>query len=216
MTDSNAAAHADTIEYYRLALEARRLDPYAREAVKVDAETLEMVRKTPDVLEMNRAFMEGGLAFRLTRALAVDGARFAASTHTKLGQDELAEHWEERAKVLARAEDYAAIDAVAEQWSQTEAELREKIERTKQLVDEGLECLLKIGAAKAGSKLSEGDLTKLRAGLEELRRRHPDMRFPELLRLPYVRDRLPWSVDKLPLFDDLFERVNRDELKGGF
>ena len=74
MGSYDALAHADTIEYYRLTLEARKRDPHARETAKADAETLEMVEKTPDLLEMNRQFMEGGLSFRLARGMAVDGA----------------------------------------------------------------------------------------------------------------------------------------------
>lgn len=216
MAQMDPAAHADTIEYYRLTLEARKTDPHAKEAARVDEDILEMVRQTPDLLGMNKQFMEGGLSFRLGRALAVDGALYQAEIYSGLGQVELAEHWKERAEALARVEDYAGIDKIAEEWGLVESQLRETITRTMSMVDEALNSLLDIGAAEPGSKLSDGERVKLEAGLKEMRERHPDKRFPELLRLPYIRDRLPWSDDKLALFDELFEKVNQGEFKGVF
>jgi hypothetical protein len=216
MAQMEGSAHAETIEYYRLTLEARKRDPHAERAARIDAETLEMVRETPDLLEMNKAFMEGGLAFRLTRAIAVDGALYQAAIHRKLGQEELAEHWERRAKALESVEDYAAVDGIAEEWGKEEGALRERDERFKIIVDEGLEAVLNLSAGEPGSKLGELQRTKLEANLKELRERAPGMRFPDLLTLPFVRDRLPWDDAALRKLSELFEGVNRDEFGGEY
>ena len=58
------AVHRDAIEYYRLTLALHKKGPHAPETAKADEAVLAMVRETPDVLEMNKQMMEGGLSFR--------------------------------------------------------------------------------------------------------------------------------------------------------
>jgi hypothetical protein len=216
MAGFDEQAHADTVEYYRLTLEARKKDPHAVETVKVDAETLEMVKKTPDLLEMNRQFMEGGLSFRLARAMAVDGARYQAEVYREIREDELADHWTRRAEAIAKAADFNGIDAVSEKWSGEESQLKEKISRTKTLVDEIVENTFYVSAAKPGSKLSESSQTKLEANLKELAERNPGERFPDVCKKPWVRERLTYDDAKLKRLLEIFERVNAECLGGRF
>jgi hypothetical protein len=216
MADFDAQAHADTIEYYRLTLEARKRDPHAKEAVKADAETLEMVKKTPDLLEMNRQFMEGGLSFRLGRALAVDGARFQAEVYAELKLDELAGSGNAKAEAISQAADFNEIDAVSTRFAADEAKLLEKVSRTKTLMDETVENVFYISAAKPGSELSESVQAKLEAGLKELAERNPGARFPDLLKLPWIRVRFTFSDAQLRRLVEIFDKVNAECLGGRF
>jgi hypothetical protein len=204
----DAQAHADTVEYYRLTLEARKKDPHAVEAAKADAETLEMVKKTPDLLEMNRQFMEGGYSFRLARAMAVDGTRFQAEVYAVRKLDELAASWNARAEAISQAADFNEIDSVSTRFAQDEAKLLEKISRTKTLMDESVENVFYISAAAPGSELSESAQTKLEAGLKELAERNPGTRFPDLLKLPWIRERFTFSEAQLKRLVEIFGRVN--------
>jgi hypothetical protein len=216
MAGFDERAHADTIEYYRLTLEARKRDPHAVEAVKADAETLEMVKRTPDLLEMNRQFMEGGYSFRLARAMAVDGARFQAEVYADLKQDELAAHWNARADAISEATDFNGIDAVSARFADEESKLLEKISRTKTLMDETVENTFYVSAAKPGSELSEGAQTKLEAGLKELAERNPGKRFPDLLKLPWIRNRFTYSDAQVKRLVGIFEKVNTECLGGRY
>jgi hypothetical protein len=216
MGSYDAKAHAETIEYYRLTLEARKRDPHAKEAVKADAETLEMVKKTPDLLEMNRQFMEGGYSFRLTRAIAVDGARFQAEIYAGSKLDELAGSGNAKAEAISKASDFNEIDSVSNRFAADEAKLLEKISRTKTLVDETVENTFFISAAAPGSELSESVQTKLEAGLKELDERNPGERFPDLLKLPWIRERFTYDDAQLKRLVEIFERVNTECFGGRF
>ncbi len=216
MAGFDEQAHADAIEYYRLTLEARKKDPNAVEAVKVDAETLEMVKKTPDLLEMNKQFMEGGLSFRLTRAMAVDGARYQAKVYEGIKVKVLADHWAKRADAISNASDYNEIDSIITQWGDEESKLLERVSRTKTLVDEIVESTFYVSAAKPGSKLSESSQTKLEACLKELAERNPGNLFPDLLRLPWIRNRLTFTDAQVKRLVEIFDDVNTDCLGGRY
>jgi len=209
-------AHADTIEYYRLTLEARKRDPHAVEAAKADAETLEMVKKTPDLLGMNRQFMEGGFSFRLARAMSVDGARFQAEVYTGFKLDELTEHWNTRAEAISKAADFNEIDSIATKFAADESKLLEKISRTKTLMDEIVENTFYVSAAKPGSELSESAQTKLEANLKELAERNPGRRFPDLLKLPWIRNRFTYDDACVKRLVEIFEKVNAECLGGRY
>ncbi len=216
MAGFDAQAHADTIEYYRLTLEARKKDPHAREAVKADAETLEMVKKTPDLLEMNRQFMEGGFSFRLGRAMAVDGARFQAEIYAELKLVELAGSGNAKAEAISKAADFNEIDSIATKFAADESKLLEKVSRTKTLMDESVENVFYISAAKPGSELSESVQTKLEAGLKELAERNPGKRFPDLMQLPWIRERFTFDDAQIKRLVEIFERVNAECLGGRY
>ncbi|HUT98498.1 MAG TPA: hypothetical protein VM054_05400 [bacterium] len=216
MGSYDAKAHADTIEYYRLTLEARKRDPHAVEAAKADAETLEMVKKTPDLIEMNRQFMEGGLSFRLGRAMAVDGARFQAEVYAEMKLDELAGIWNARADAISKAADFNEIDSVSARFAGDESKILEKISRTKTLMDEIAESTFFVSAAKPGSELSESTQTKLEAGLKELAERNPGGRFPDLLKLPWIRNRFTYTDAQIERLVEIFAHVNAECLGGRF
>lgn len=216
MSNFDEQAHADTVEYYRLTLETRKKDPHAVEAAKVDAETLEMVEKMPDLLEMNKQFMEGGLSFRLTRAIAVDGARYQGQVYEGIEVKELADHWQKRADAISNASDYNEIDSIATQWGDEESKLLERVSRTKTLVDEIVESTFYVSAAEPGSKLSESHQTKLEANLKELDERNPGKRFPDLLNIPWIRNRITFTDAQVKRLVEIFDDVNAECLGGRF
>ncbi|MCX7021846.1 MAG: hypothetical protein NTW26_06180 [bacterium] len=216
MGSFDSQAHADTIEYYRLTLEARKRDPHAREAAKADAETLEMVKKTPDLLDMSRQFTEGGHSFRLARAIAVDGARFQAEAYAGMEMEELSGHWKARAEAIFKTADFNEIDSVSARCAEDEAKLQERIGRTKTLMDETVENTFYVSAAEPGSELSKSARTKMEAGLKELAERNPGKRFPDLLKLPWIRNRFTYDDAQLKRLTEIFEGVNADSLGGRY
>jgi len=216
MGSYDALAHADTIEYYRLTLEARKRDPHAIQAAKADAETLEMVKKTPDLLEMSRQFTEGGHSFRLARAMAVDGARFQAEVYAGMKMDELAGLWTRRADAISKAADFNEIDSISARCAEDEAKLQEKIGRTKTLMDETVENTFYVSATEPGSELSKSARTKMEAGLKELAERNPGKRFPDLLKLPWIRNRFTYNDAQLKRLTEIFEDVNAECLGGRY
>lgn len=210
------AVHADVIEYYRLVLEGRRKDPYAREAARADEAILKMVRETPDVVAMNRAFTAGGLSFNLARAIAVDGASHQADSYAALGEEELAARWRERARALGTATDAAGIYAVTDRMDRDEAPAKENAARLKWLVDAIIEKLFLVEASPPGTGLEDQPKTTLVAALDELRRRFPGLTFGAALKLPSVRPRLFYDDAALARLMDLFAKVNRERLGGKY
>jgi len=210
------SAYVDTKEYYRLVREARRRDPDAREATAVDAEILAMVERTPDTVAMHRAFMEGGLAFRLMRAIAVDGARLMARLYDELYETPMAAAWRDRADALARSRDYAAFGAASREADAVEAALRPREGRTQQLVQTCVENTIVVDASPVGAGLDDAPRATLAASLEELRLLFPDRRFPEVLKIPRFRQRLAFDDAGLERVVAVFEKVNRERLGGKF
>ncbi|MEE8639702.1 MAG: hypothetical protein V3T41_04770 [bacterium] len=127
------AVHQDAIEYYRLTLALHKKDPHAPETAKADEAVLAMVRETPDVLEMNKQMMEGGLAFAVARAIAVDGANFQAEIYEELDETPQAELWRKRARALAASEDMDRLYDVSSKMDAEEAPVKENEARLKSL-----------------------------------------------------------------------------------
>ena len=216
MPDFDVQAHNDTIEYYRLTLALHQKDAHAPETAKADEAVLAMVRETPDVLEMNRRMMEGGLAFAVGRAIAVDGANFQAEVYEELDEAPLAELGRKRAQALAASADMEALYAASEKMDAEEAPVKENEARLRSLVPTIIEKLLLVEASPAGTDLDEQPKTTLTASLDELGQRFPGVRFAAALKLPRVRKRLFYPDKELARLAELFEKVNRERLGGRY
>ena len=210
------AVRADVIEYYRLVLEGRKKDPHAREAAKADAAILKMVRETPDVVAMNRAFTSGGLSFNLMRGIAVDGATHQAETYAELGEEALAAAWRKRAAALATAADAAEIYAVTDRMDREEAPAKENAARLKWCIDTIIEKLFLVAASPPGTGLDDQPKGTLVASRDELAQRFPGLTFAAAVKLPSIRPRLSYDDAALARLTDLFARVNREWLGGKY
>jgi hypothetical protein len=210
------AVHKDTIEYYRLTLALHKKDPHAAETVKADEAVLAMVRETPDVVEMNRKMMEGGLAFAVARAIAVDGANYQAEVYEELDEAPLAEMWRRRAAALAASGDMDQLYDVSAKMDAEEAPVKENEARLKSLVPTIIEKLLLVEASPAGTGLDDQPKTTLVASLDELGQRFPGLRFGDALKLPRVRARLFYPDKELARLAELFEKVNKERLGGRY
>lgn len=216
MPDFDEQAHQDTIEYYRLTLALHQKDPHAPETVKADEAVLAMVRETPDVLEMNRKMMEGGLAFATARAIAVDGANYQAEVYEELDEAPQAERWRKRAQALGASKDMNELYDVSAEMDAEEAPVKENEARLKSLAQTIVEKLFLVEASPAGTDLDEQPKTTLVASLDELAQRFPGVRFPDALRLPRIRKRLFYSDEQLGRLAELFEKVNNERLGGRY
>ena len=216
MPDFDVQAHNDTIEYYRLTLALHQKDAHAPETAKADEAVLAMVRETPDVLEMNKQMMEGGLAFAVARAIAVDGANFQAEVYEGLDESPLAELWRMRARALAASADMDQLYDVSAKMDAEEAPVKENEARLRSLVPTIIEKLLLVEASPAGTDLDEQPKTTLTASLDELGQRFPGVRFADALKLPRVRKRLFYPDKELARLAELFEKVNRERLGGRY
>ena len=216
MPDFDVQAHNDTIEYYRLTLALHQKDAHAPQTAKADEAVLAMVRETPDMLEMNRQMMEGGLAFAVGRAIAVDGANFQAAVYEELDEAPLAELWRKRAQALAASEDMDRLYDVSSKMDAEEAPVKENEARLRSLVPTIIEKLLLVEASPAGTDLDEQPKTTLTASLDELGQRFPGVRFAAALKLPRVRKRLFYPDKELARLAELFEKVNRERLGGRY
>lgn len=217
MPDYDAdAALRDTIEYYRLTLALHQKDPHAAETAKADEAVLAMVRETPDVVEMNRKMMEGGLAFRVARAIAVDGANYQAEVYEELDEAPLAELWRQRAAALAASGDMNELYDVSAKMDAEEAPVKENEARLKSLVPTIIEKLLLVEASPAGTDLDEQPKATLVASLDELAQRFPGVRFPDALIWPRVRKRLFYPDKELARLAELFEKVSKERLGGRY
>jgi hypothetical protein len=210
------AVHKDTIEYYRLTLALHQKDAHAAETAKADEAVLAMVRETPDVLEMNRKMMEGGLAFAVARAIAVDGANYQAEIYEELDEAPLAEMWRKRAGSLAASKDMDELYDVSGKMDAEEAPVKENEARLKSLAQTVLDKLMLVEASPAGTDLDEQPKTTLVASLDELAQRFPGVRFTEILKLPRIRKRLFYSDKQLGRLAELFEKVNKERLGGRY
>jgi hypothetical protein len=210
------AVHEETIEYYRLTLAAHKKNPHAVETAKADEAVLAMVKETPDVLEMNRKMMEGGLAFAVSRAIAVDGAAFQAEVYEELDEEPLTELWRKRAEALAASGDMNELYAVSEKMDAEEAPVKENEARLKQMVDTIIEKMLLVEASPTGTDLDESPKQTLVATLDESGERYPGVRFPDLLKLPRLRKRLFYTDKQLKRLAELFEKVNAERLGGKY
>jgi hypothetical protein len=216
MPDFDAQAHQDTIEYYRLTLALHKKDAHAAETAKADEAVLAMVRETPDMLEMNKQMMEGGLAFAVGRAIAVDGANYQAEVYEELDEAPLAELWRKRAAALAASGDMNELYDVSAKMDAEEAPVKENEARLSSLVPTIIEKLLLVEASPAGTDLDEQPKTTLTASLDELGQRFPGVRFADALKLPRVRTRLFYPDKELARLVELFEKVNRERLGGRY
>ena len=210
------AVHQDTIEYYRLTLALHQKDAHAPETAKADEAVLAMVRETPDIIEMNKQMMEGGLAFAVARAIAVDGANFQAEVYEGLDETPLAELWRKRARALAASADMDELYDVSSKMDAEEAPVKENEARLRSLVPTIIEKLLLVEASPAGTDLDEQPKTTLTASLDELAQRFPGLRFADALKLPRVRQRLFYPDKELARLAELFEKVNRERLGGRY
>lgn len=216
MPDFDAQAHQDTIAFYRLTLALHQRDPHAPETAKADEAVLAMVRETPDMLEMNREMMEGGLSFAVARAMAVDGANYQAAIYEELEEAPLAERWRKRAEALAASADMNELYAASEKMDVEEAAVKENESRAKSLVATIIDKLLLVEASPAGTDLDEQPKTTLTASLDELAQRLPGVRFPDALKLPRFRKRLFYPDEKLARLAEIFEKVNKERLGGRY
>lgn len=210
------AVHKDTIEYYRLTLALHQKDAHAPETVKADEAVLAMVRETPDVVEMNKKMMEGGLAFQVGRAIAVDGANYQAEVYEELDEAPLAERWRARAQALAASGDMDQLYGVSARMDAEEAPVKENEARLKSLVPTIIEKLLLVEASPAGTDLDEQPKATLVASLDELAQRYPGVRFADVLKWPRVRTRLFYPDKELARVAELFEKVNKERLGGRY
>ena len=210
------AVHKETIEYYRLTLAAHKKDPHAVEMARADEAVLAMVRETPDVLDINRKMMEGGLAFAVARAIAVDGAAFQAEVYEELDEEPLAELWRKRAEALAASKDMDELYAASERMDAEEAPVKENEARLKSIVDTVIEKMLLAEASPPGTDLDDSPRTALIAAVDELAERYPGVRFPDLLKLPRLRKRLFYTDKQLKRLAELFEKVNAERLGGKY
>jgi len=216
MADFDEQAYQDTIEYYRLTLALHQKDPHAPETVRADEAVLAMVRETPDVLEMNRKMMEGGLAFATARAIAVDGANYQAEVYEELDEEPLAERWRARARALAASGDMNELYDVSAKMDAEDAPIKENEARAKTLVSTIVEKLLLVEASPAGTDLDEQPKTTLVASLDELAQRLPGVRFVDALKLPRLRERLFYPDKELARLIEIFEKVNAERLGGRY
>ncbi len=216
MADFDEQAHRDTIEFYRLMLALHQRDPHAPETAKADEAVLAMVRETPDVVEMNKKMMEGGLSFQVARAIAVDGANYQAEVYEELDEAPLAELWRKRAQALAASGDMDQLYAVSSKMDAEEAPVKENEARLKSLVPTIIEKLLLVEASPAGTDLDEQPKTTLVASLDELAQRFPGLRFADALKLPRVRARLFYPDKELARLAEIFEKVNKERLGGRY
>ncbi len=210
------AVHQDAVEYYRLTLALHKKDAHAAETARADEAVLAMVRETPGVVEMNRKMMEGGLAFAVARAIAVDGANYQAAIYEELDEAPLAELWRKRAAALAASEDMDRLYDVSSKMDAEEAPVKENEARLKSLVPTIIGKLLLVEASPAGTDLDEQPKTTLTASLDELAQRFPGLRFADALKLPRVRKRLFYPDRELARLAELFEKVNRERLGGRY
>jgi hypothetical protein len=210
------AVHEEVIEYYRLTLAAHKKDSHAVETAKSDVAVLEMVKETPDMLEMNRRMMEGGLSFAVARAMAVDGANFQAEIYEELDEEPLAGLWRKRAEALAASEDMEELYAVSDKMDAEEAPVKENEARLKQMADTIIEKMLLVEASPAGTDLDESPKQTLVATLDELGERYPGVRFPDMLSMPRLRKRLFYTDKQLNRLAELFEKVNAERLGGRY
>jgi len=216
MNAQDTQAHADTIEYYRLVMVAHQQDPYSKESARTDAETLEMVKQTPDIIEMNKQFMEGGYAFRGAIAIAVDGALHTAAIHDELGETTLADSQRERAELLKTATTYDEMYALGEQQDKKDEPVKNADARLKMNFGYVLEYLFQLAATKAGDSREDGSKASLIHALEELKELAPGKRFPDLFKLPMLRQRCCYTDEKLKRVVSLFEEINSSRLQGRF
>ncbi|MCP4228557.1 MAG: hypothetical protein GY771_00210 [bacterium] len=208
--------HEETIEYYRLTLAAHKRDKYAVETVKADEAILDMVKKTPDALEMGRQFNEGGLSFNLGRAIAVDGANQQADIYDKLNEEPLAECYRKRAAALAASEDMDELYAISDKMDKEDEPIKQSEARLKSLLDTIIEKLMLADAAPPGTGYDDSELTMLKASFEELNERYPGLRFPDILIIPRLRKRLFYSDKQLKDLSALFDKVNSERLGGKY
>ncbi len=206
--------HQETIEYYRLTLAARKKDKYAVETSKADEAILDMVKKTPDAVEMGRQFNEGGLSFNLGRAIAVDGANQQADIYEKLDETPLAELYHKRAEAIGAAKDMDELYAISDRMDSEDGPIKENEARLKSLLDTIIDKLMLADAAPPGTGYDESEIVVLNASLEELNERYPGLRFPDILALPRLRKRLFYSDKQLKQLVALFDKVNSERLGG--
>jgi hypothetical protein len=210
------AVHEEVIEYYRLTLTAHKKDPHAVETVKADEAVLAMVKETPDVLEMNRRMMEGGLSFAVARAMAVDGANFQAEVYEELDEESLAGLWRKRAETLAASKDMEELYAVSDKMDAEESPVNENEARLKQMADTVIEKMFLAEASPAGTDLDESPRQTLVPTLDELNERYPGVRFPDVLKMPRLRKRLFYTDEQLNRLAEIFEKVNAERLGGRY
>lgn len=208
--------HQETIEYYRLTLTAHNKDKYAVETAKADEAILDMVKKTPDAVEMGRQFIEGGLSFNLTRGIAVDGANQQADIYQKLDEVPLAELYRKRAEAIAAVKDMNELYAISDQMDSEDGPIKENEARLKSLLDTIIDKLMLADAAPPATGYDESEIAVLNASLKELNERYPGTRFPDLLSIPRLRNRLFYSDKQLKSLSALFDKVNAERLGGKY
>jgi len=210
------AVHKEVVEYYRLTLAAHRKDPHAVETAKADEAVLAMVKETPGVLEMNRKMIEGGLAFAVTRAVAVDGANYQAEVYEELDEEPLAELWRRRAEALAASGDINELYDVSRKMDAEEAPVQEREGRLKYILDTVIGEMLLAEASPPATDLDESEKRTLFASLDELAERYPGTRFSDLLGLPRFRKRLFYTDKQLKRLAEIFDKVNAERLGGAY
>jgi hypothetical protein len=186
--------HIDTVLYYRLTLELHRKDPTATHTVPAEEEQLRIVQETPDAEELNRKFMEGGLALLVNRAMAADEALREAANQEAIANPELAELHRQKAEALLKVTSYQELMQVAEEWDAKAGAERVRCGRLDSIVNELLPALLSAEASP-NPGMAQGPLATIKAHTEELRRDY-HLSLGELLELPRIKKCVFYSPEQ--------------------
>jgi hypothetical protein len=216
MNAQDAQAQADTIEYYRLVMVAHQKDPYTPETARTDAEVLEMVKQNPDIIEMNKQFMDGGYAFRTARAMSVDGANSSAANHDALAEETIANLYRKRAELLANSTDYDELYAIGTKMDGEDEPIKNAHNRLQMAFTNAIDFLFQLAATKDGDSRGDGKKSSLEQALTEINELAPGKRFPDLFKVPMLRQRTCYSDEKLERIVSLFEEINRERFQGRF
>jgi hypothetical protein len=195
MPDYDASQlHADTVAYYRLTLELHRKDPTTINTVPAEEEQLRIVQETPDAEELNRKFMEGGLALLVNRAMAADEALREAANLEAIANPELAQLHRRKAEALLKVTSYDELMKLAEEWDIRISAERVRNSRLDSLINQLLPALL-AAEASPNPSMAEGPLATIKAHTEELRRDY-NLSLAEALELPRIRARIFYSPEQ--------------------
>jgi hypothetical protein len=195
MPDYDASQlHADTVAYYRLTLELHRKDATATNTVSAEEKQLRIVQETPDAEELNRKFMEGGLALLVNRAMAADEALREAANQEAIANPELGALYRQKAEVLLKVTSYDELMKLAEEWDIRISAERVRNSRLDSLINQLLPALLS-SEASPNPGMAEGPLATIKAHTEELRRDY-NLSLAEALELPRIKNRIFYSPDQ--------------------
>ena len=106
--------------------------------------------------------------------------------------------------------------AVSGRTDSEEAPVKENESRLKSILDTIIEKILLVEASPPGTGYDDSPKVTLVATLDELGKRYPGLRFPDLLELARLRERLFYSDKRLKRLVEIFEKVNTERLGGKY